>query len=123
MSTTTALIAIVDDDVSFRTALESFARSLGYAAAGFASAEAFLASGSVARADCIVSDVQMPGIDGIELVDRLGRMGSTTSVIIVTGGTEPAIRARARDRGVLCVLQKPFDPQQMADCLARAVEA
>lgn len=116
-----SLIAIVDDDVSFRTALTSFVRSLGYAAVGFASAEEFLDSPTVSDADCIVSDVQMSGMSGIDLARRLERTGQATAIILVSGRTEASVRSDARDCGALCFLQKPFDPQQMTECLARAV--
>lgn len=118
-----SLIAIVDDDSSFRTALESFARSLGYRARGFASAEAFLGSDALCEADCIVSDIHMSGMNGLELKRTLDARGSTTAVILVTGHTEPATWKQARACTPHCVLLKPFDPQHMTECLARAIQS
>jgi len=120
---TSSLIAIVDDDDSFRVALESFVRSLGYRAQGFASAEALLQSGKAAEADCIVTDIHMPGIGGIALTRELDSLGCTAPVILLTGRTGPGIRREAQESGAHCFLLKPFDPQAMADCLARAVAA
>ncbi|MGR3805308.1 response regulator transcription factor [Marinibacterium profundimaris] len=123
MVSATSLIAIVDDDTSFRTALESFARSLGYRARGFASAEDFLGSDAVRDADCIVSDIHMSGMSGIDLKHRLDAQGSTTAVILVTGHTEPGTWKQARACHPHCFLLKPFDPQQMTECLAAATGA
>lgn len=116
-----SLIAVVDDDESFRTGLVSFVRSLGYAGIGFSSAEDFLNSDIDFAVDCLVSDVHMTGMSGFELAQHIGRLHKSTSVILVTGRSEPALRTKARESGATCFLQKPFDPQVMTECLARAV--
>jgi FixJ family two-component response regulator len=92
-----AVIAIVDDDESFRRATTSFVRSLGYGTAAFDSAEAFLNSERVNDADCLITDVQMPGMTGIELQGRLLQQGYSLPVIFITAFPEMKARCR-RDR-------------------------
>ena len=121
--TQNALIAIVDDDFSFRSALETFVRSLGHRVIGFDSAEAFLDSGQARAAGVIVSDIQMPGMSGLELRQHLNSEGIGTEMVLVTARTEEKYRTQARDGGVAHFLQKPFDPQELADCIARALAA
>ena len=92
------LIAIVDDDDSFRRATTSFIRSLGYAVLPFASAEAFLNSDRLRDTDCVISDVQMPGMNGVELQDKLIAQGHRLPVIFVTAFPEMK-SASARTNG------------------------
>lgn len=114
------LIAIVEDDESLRPALLGLIRSLGYDGEGFVSAEAFLAGDCAARADCLVSDLQLPGISGLDLVAQLD---GALPVILVTARTERNIDARARDGGVLCLLRKPFEADDLAGCIRRALDS
>lgn len=116
------LIAVVDDDLSFRAGLESFIRSLGHRVIGFASAEAFLQSETARRAACIISDIQMPGMSGIELKARLDAEGRDAGVILVTARPEPRVRREAEARGVTCFLGKPFDPGLLVTCIDRALQ-
>lgn len=113
--------AIVDDDSSFRVALLSLVRSLGHDATGFDSAEAFLASGLADRVDCIISDIQMPGITGIELKRQLVASGITTPVVLITGRTEDRFRPEAEAIGAACFMRKPFDSQELIDCVGRVL--
>ncbi|WP_138465738.1 response regulator transcription factor [Poseidonocella sp. HB161398] len=115
------LVAIVDDDASFRAALEGFLRSLGCRALGFASAEDFLQSGAPDRVGCVVSDIQMPGMSGIELARTLGARDRGAAVILVTALAGEQWPRAARESGAVCLLQKPFDPQELALCLSRAM--
>lgn len=96
--------------------------SLGYRAAGYDCAETFLAGGDVGSA-CIITDVQMPGMSGIDLKRRLDALGVTSPVIMVTARTEPSILARVRESGPLCLLQKPFTDEALVACLQRALAA
>lgn len=114
------LIAIVEDDESLRPALLGFVRSLGYAGEGFASAEDFLEGDASIRADCLVSDYQLPGIDGLDLSNR---MKGTLPVILVTARTERSIDERAEAAGVRCLLRKPFETDMLADCIRRALDS
>ena len=115
------VIAIVDDDDSFRRAAASFVRSLGYGTAAFESAEAFLKSERVRDADCLITDVQMPGMTGIELQDQLIAQGHRLPVIFVTAFPEVGTRARANAAGAIGFLPKPFDNKRLIACLDQAL--
>lgn len=115
------VIAIVDDDESFRRATTNFIRSLGYGTAAFDSAEAFLKSERVRDADCLITDVQMPGMTGIELQDRLIAQGHRLPVIFITAFPEVSARAQAITAGAIGFLTKPFDDQGLIVCLNAAL--
>ena len=115
------MIAIVDDDESFRRATASFIRSLGYVAAAFGSAEAFLKSDRINDTDCVISDVQMPGMTGIELQCRLIAQGHHLPVIFVTAYPEVKTRGRALAAGAVGYLDKPFSDHTLIACLNEAL--
>ena len=115
------VIAIVDDDESFRRATTSFVRSLGYGTAAFDSAEAFLKSERVRDADCLITDIQMPGMTGVELQDRLIAQGHRLPVIFITAFPEVNARAQAIAAGAIGFLTKPFDDQGLIACLNAAL--
>jgi len=116
------LIAVVEDDESLRLALVGLMRSLGYDGAGFASAEDFLAAGALDQADCLVTDLQLPGIDGLELAARLdGRRAPPLPVILVTARTETSIDQRGAAAGLFCLLRKPFEADDLLSCIRRAL--
>lgn len=117
------LVSIIDDDASIRTALVGLVRSLGYEARGFASAEEFLAADVGVRTNCIITDIHMPGLSGIELKLRLAAERDETPVIMITGRTEPNLHDRARDCGALCLLTKPFEARDLIACIERALAA
>jgi FixJ family two-component response regulator len=117
------VIAIVDDDDSFRRATMSFIRSLGYAVLQFASAEAFLKSNQLRDADCLISDVQMPGVNGVELQGKLIDEGHRLPIIFVTAFPEMTSRARALAAGAICFLGKPFNDEVLITCLNEALSA
>lgn len=117
----TALIAIVDDDDSFRIAMEGLMRSLGHRAIGYPSAERFLQSPEGRTADCIVSDIQMPGMSGIEMKRAMEANGVGIDVIFVTARSEPSLHEQAMATGAVCLLQKPFEAQTLVDCLGRVL--
>lgn len=114
-------IAVIEDDSSLQAALEALLRSLGYRAAGFSSAEAFLQSRDPETVDCVITDVQMGGMSGIELKRRLSALRSDIPVIMITARTETALLERARSSGAFCLLSKPFEAGRLADCLERAL--
>ncbi len=116
-----ALISIIDDDDSLRSAIVGLVRSLGYRANGYANAEDFLAANDASRSAAIVTDIQMPGLSGIELKHRLVADGCTVPVIMITARAEPGLRERALESGALCVLRKPFAAEALIDCLERAL--
>ena len=117
------MIAIVDDDESFRRATASFVRSLGYYAAAFASAEAFLTSARLDDTDCLISDMQMPGMSGIELQERLIADGSRLPIIFITAFPEAKVRDKAVAAGAVGFLAKPFNDEKLITCLDQALAA
>jgi FixJ family two-component response regulator len=117
----TPIIAIVDDDESFRQATISFIRSLGYSAAAFPSADAFLNSNAVENTDCLITDVQMPGMSGIELQSHLIAQGHRVPVIFVTAFPETEARGHALRAGAVGFLGKPFGDQHLISCLDKAL--
>ena len=117
------VIAIVDDNEPFRHATMSFIRSLGYAVLQFASAEAFLKSNRLQDADCLITDVQMPGMNGIELQHQLIAQGHHLPIIFVTAFPEMKARAQALASGAIGFLAKPFSDEILISCLNKALRA
>ena len=115
------MISIVDDDKSIRDATEGLVRSLGYRTATFASAEEFLGSDRLNDTVCLITDVQMPGLSGLDLQDHLNAHGRTMPVIILTALPEEAVRARALQAGAVGFFRKPFDEDELVECLDQAV--
>ena len=117
------VIAIVDDNDPFSHATASFIRSLGYAVLQFASAEAFLKSNRLDDTDCLISDVQMPGMNGIELQGKLIAQGYHFPIIFVTAFPEMKARAQALASGAIGFLAKPFSDEILISCLNKALRA
>lgn len=117
------LIAVIDDDVSFRMALVASLSSLGYGARGFASAEEFIAGNGTEPYDCVITDIHMPGMSGFDLMRRLLAHHSSVPVIMITAHAEPELEARAAAVGAVCLLQKPFEADDLTQCLKRALKA
>ena len=115
------MISIVDDDESVRDATKGLVRSLGYVAATFASGEEFLNSDRVNDTSCLISDVQMPGLDGLELQSRLTAMGRRIPIIFVTAFPREQVRARALKAGAAGFLSKPYSDESLIVCLDRAL--
>jgi FixJ family two-component response regulator len=116
-----ALISIVDDDESIRESTKGLVRSLGYQAATFASAEEFLQSDSVDRTACLITDVRMPGLSGIDLQCGLIAQGVQMPTIFITAFPEEETRARAMKAGALGYLSKPFSEESLLKCLDKAL--
>jgi FixJ family two-component response regulator len=116
------LISIIDDDLSLQKALVRLVRSLGYAARGFGSAEEFLESGAMKSCSCIVTDIQMPGMNGIDLKRLMDERNCLVPVIMITARTEPELEQGALASGALCFLRKPIDPNALVDCLAKVLK-
>jgi FixJ family two-component response regulator len=115
-----SLIAIVDDDQSFLDSLRRLLRSLGYDVAAFPSAAHFLASSRLASTDCLVADVQMSLMSGVELYEHLLANGHAIPTILVTGYPNAQIGDRMRTLGVECYLPKPLDEAVLIGCLRSA---
>ncbi len=114
------MISIVDDDKSVRESANSLIRSLGYATATFASGEEFLESGCLSDTECLVTDVRMPGMSGVDLQSRLIENGNRTPIIFVTATPDERTRERALSAGALGFLTKPFSVESLITCLDRA---
>jgi FixJ family two-component response regulator len=119
----TPVISIVDDDEAVRLALRSLVRSLGYATNVFASAEEFLESSRLNETACLISDVQMPGMNGFELQSRLKRLECSAPVIFVTAFPDERNRALALEAGAIGFLEKPFDGRAMVQLIQAALQA
>jgi FixJ family two-component response regulator len=119
----TPVISIVDDDEAVRLALRSLVRSLGYVSNVFASAEEFLGSSQLNETSCLISDIQMPGMNGIELQNRLRILDYSTPVIFVTAFPDERNRARALEAGAIGFLEKPFEGCAMIKLIETALRA
>lgn len=104
-------VSIVDDEEVVRLAVASLVRSLGWEATLFASAEEFLSSAHIGDTTCVISDACMPGISGSAMHDRLVQLGYTTPAIFITAFATPELRAKIGTKGILAVVEKPFDAQ------------
>jgi FixJ family two-component response regulator len=122
MKDTKPVVFIVDDDSSVRRSLERLVQSVGLAARSFASALEFLQSVNGEETGCLVLDVRMPDISGLELQERLARADILLPIIFISGhGTVP-VSVRAMKAGALDFLQKPFDEQDLLDAVYRAID-
>ena len=117
------VISVVDDDQSMRDAMSRLVRSLGYAVATFASAEDFLESARVEDTSCLITDVQMPGLSGVELQSRLIAEGRHMPIIGITAHPEESIRTQMLEAGAIGFLNKPFNDECLINCLATALRS
>jgi FixJ family two-component response regulator len=115
---TKILISIVDDDKSVREATKGLMRSLGFAVDDFACAEDFLKSNNRRRTACVISDVQMPGMSGLDLYNRLVTSGEPIPTILITAYPDESAKARALQAGVVCYLTKPFTEEELLSCIS-----
>ena len=119
----TMSIAIVDDDHVAREAMKSLVRSLGYNVSTFGSAEEFLNSEQVSKISCLITDLNMPGLSGLDLQDRLIATGHRFPIIFITGYPDEDVRARAIKSGAIAFLSKPFNADHLIGYLERALKA
>jgi FixJ family two-component response regulator len=117
------MISIVDDDRAVREATRGLVRSLGYNALAFASAEEFLGSALLNETSCLITDLQMPGLSGIELQDRLIADGHRMPIIFITAYPEEKVRARAMKAGAVCFMSKPYSDESLIGCIERALKS
>jgi len=115
------LVAIVDDDESIRNATRDLLRAVGFSTATFEDAESFLASASRASAACVVADIRMPGMTGVELYKALVASGNGIPTVIITAHPEEVSQSRAREAGITCYLSKPFVPDELVECVREAL--
>jgi FixJ family two-component response regulator len=115
------MVSVVDDDASMREALRGLLRSTGLRVEVFASAEEFLASGRLSGTACLVLDMRMPGLSGLQLQERLLASGSRVPCIFISAHSDEAMRARALEAGAIEFLQKPFNDDALLDAIAKAI--
>jgi FixJ family two-component response regulator len=116
------LISVVEDDQPFRESMRKLLTSLGYSVEAFPSGADFLASPLLSETACLVSDVQMPGMTGIELHMHLTKAGYTIPTILVTAYPDEVVRRRVLKDGIVCYLPKPVDDHHLERCLRSALE-
>ncbi len=117
------MISIVDDDESVRDATASLMRAAGYAPKAFPGATDFLNSADVKETKFLIADVQMPGMTGIELHDRLVGAGMRIPTVLITAYPDARLRQRALQAGVVGYLTKPFDETELLECIETALQS
>ena len=112
---------MVDDDAAVCEGISSLLRSAGYGCATFGSAETFLTSGVAPEIDCILLDIRLPGMSGLDLHLELTRINRAVPVIYVTAASEDALRQRALSQGAIAVLTKSFQENDLLDAISSAL--
>lgn len=115
------IISIVDDDDEVRAAIENLVQSHGLKAQGFASAEEFLQSPFAEQTACLITDVQMPGMSGVDLQDTLIKRGSKLPIIFISAFPQEQLQRQVEAAGALVFLGKPFDSLQLMACIQKAL--
>jgi FixJ family two-component response regulator len=118
---TIPFVAIVDDDEALCSSLVDLMRSIGYRADPFFSAETFLMSSDRTGCDCVIADIHMPGMGGLNLIRELHEQGVTTPVILITALPDKHLDQVAASLGALCLLRKPFETSYLLDYVARSL--
>src|SRR5579872_5200063 len=116
-----SLVSIVDDDQSFGDSMRTLLKSLDYPVAVFPSGAQFLASGQLADTACLVADIHMPDMTGVELYEHLVEQGQAIPTILVTAYPDDRVKERMLNRGVECYLRKPLEEAALINCLRSAV--
>ena len=117
------IISIVDDDDAVREAMERLVLSLGYSASTFASADEFLKSEQVSNTSCLITDLYVPGLSGLDLQDRLIARGHRMPIIFITGQPDDIARTRAMNAGAVGFLSKPIKEDHLIGHLDEALKA
>jgi FixJ family two-component response regulator len=117
----TSLVSIVDDDQSFGDSMRRLLRSLDYCVAVFPSGAQFLVSPQLAVTACLVADIHMPEMSGVELHERLIEQGHAIPTILVTAYPDDRVKELMLNRGVECYLPKPLEEAALIDCLRSAI--
>jgi len=115
------LVAIVDDDELFRRSIERLVRTAGFNVATFASAEDFLDSADLDRVTCAILDMRLPGMNALDLQQRLIARPTPLPIVFVSAHEEAAMRAMALRAGAIAFLKKPFDNSTLLDALNRSI--
>jgi FixJ family two-component response regulator len=120
---TTKLVAIVDDDDSMRGALQGMLKAVGYPAQAFASAEEFLKSGQQRQTSCLIADIRMPGMSGLDLQAHLNAERCKIPIIFITAHGDAKMRIQALRAGAVEFLSKPFDEEVLLESVRAALES
>jgi len=115
------IVVAVDDDFRVRESLESLVESAGYEPVVFSSAEDFLQSAQLDDSLCVVADVQMPAMSGLDLLTHMRTRGNEAPFIFITAFPDESVRARALKAGAICFLAKPFAGLVLIDCIESAL--
>jgi len=115
------LIAVVDDDRSIRNATQDLLNAAGFSTLTFENAKSFLGSSVRASASCLIADMRMPGMSGLDLHEHLALSGAGIPTVIITAHPEELTRERARRMGITCFLTKPFTPDELLQCVRKAL--
>ena len=118
-----SLVSVVEDDRFFRESMRRLMRSLGYSVEAFPTAADFLASPRLAETACLIADVHMPAMTGLELHRRLIEAGYAIPTILVTAHPDEDVRARALKDGAVCYLRKPVDQEDLLRCVRAALDS
>ena len=121
MSQNRLAIAIIEDDASVRRALRRLFRSVGRDVATFATAEEFLQAAGPPAPACLILDVHLPGLSGLELQERLNAEGRELPIVFITAYEDEPAREQALQAGAIAFLQKPFEEQALLDAMDRAL--
>ncbi|MEA2911977.1 MAG: hypothetical protein QOJ15_4058 [Bradyrhizobium sp.] len=116
-----SIVMIVDDDTSIRKSARRLMKSYGFAVETFASAEEFLGSDRLDKTSCLILDVHMPGMNGLELQQRLVASGSVIPIIFITAFADDSARSQALKAGAVGYLAKPFDDKELLNCINAAL--
>jgi FixJ family two-component response regulator len=118
---TPSVISVVDDDASMRASMDNLLRSRGYVVHTFGSAEEFLRSPRLSQTSCVIADVQMPAMNGLEMLAIIRMRGYAAPFIFITAFPDESVRARALKAGATCFLAKPCAPTNLIECVDAAL--
>jgi two-component system, LuxR family, response regulator FixJ len=116
------MILIVDDDAAVRDSLRFLLECEGYETREFVSGREFLSAGEAGEGDCLILDIHMPGMSGIELLETLRRRGDKHPVIVISGRTDAWTRTRAHAAGALAIIDKPYQVKELLELVREASE-
>jgi FixJ family two-component response regulator len=116
------LISIVDDDDALRSSLDDLIRSIGFRTQGFPSADAFLSSNQACDTACLILDVRMPGMNGLELQRKMVAANWRIPIIFITSHADDDARARALEAGAVAFLYKPFREEELLNAIDAALK-
>ena len=119
---TLSMISVIDDDASVRAATNNLLASHGYPVQTFASAEEFLQSAQLGDSSCVIADVQMPAMSGLDLLIHIRALGHKVPFIFITAFPDDGVRVRALKAGAICFLAKPFAGPVLIDCVESALK-